>query len=311
VRNEITTVGGRIEIDTRAGAGTTFTIYLPLTLAVAQAVLVRCGEQLFAVSSALVNRVLRLKPEGIADLYARGAAEADGHTYPMHYLGQLIGSAKPAQPDGYTPVLLLRSGNQRIALHVDELLKNQEIVIKNIGPQLARMAWMSGATVLGDGRIVLMINPVQLAQQAHAAAQATAAAQTHAAKPSEHTVMVVDDSLTVRKITSRLLEREGYRVLAAKDGIDALEQLNHSLPDVMLVDIEMPRMDGFDLTRNIRSDPKTAATPIIVISSRTADKHRNHAFELGVDGFIGKPYEEAELLSQIHRCLEKPPHRVH
>jgi chemosensory pili system protein ChpA (sensor histidine kinase/response regulator) len=118
------------------------------------------------------------------------------------------------------------------------------------------------------------------------------------------TVMVVDDSLTVRKITSRLLEREGYRVLAAKDGVDALEQVHRSLPDIMLVDIEMPRMDGFDLTRNLRGDPRTAAVPIIVISSRTADKHRTRAFELGVNDFIGKPYQEAELLAHIQKYLE-------
>jgi chemosensory pili system protein ChpA (sensor histidine kinase/response regulator) len=312
VLNEVSAVGGRIEIDTKPGSGTTFTIYLPLTLAVAQAVLVRSAEQLFAVSSALVSRVLRLKPQGVAELYARGAADADGHSYPIHYLGRLLGSSEPAPTEGYTPVLLLRSGNQRIALHVDELIKNQEVVIKNIGPQLARLPWMTGATVLGDGRIVLMINPVQLAQQVRAATQApTVPQKTQAALPAEHTVMVVDDSLTVRKITSRLLEREGYRVVAAKDGVDALEQMNRTLPDVMLVDIEMPRMDGFDLTRNVRADPKTATTPIIVISSRTADKHRNHAFELGVNGFLGKPYEETELLSQIRRCLEKDPQHVH
>jgi chemosensory pili system protein ChpA (sensor histidine kinase/response regulator) len=124
------------------------------------------------------------------------------------------------------------------------------------------------------------------------------------AAAAPRTVMVVDDSLTVRKITSRLLEREGYRVLAAKDGVDALEQVHRSLPDIMLVDIEMPRMDGFDLTRNLRGDPRTASVPIIVISSRTADKHRTHAFELGVNDFIGKPYQEAELLAHIQKYLE-------
>jgi chemosensory pili system protein ChpA (sensor histidine kinase/response regulator) len=311
VRAEIAGVGGRIEIDTTPGSGTTFTIYLPLTLAVAQAVLVRAGEQLYAVSSALVNNVLRLKPEALAQLYARGAAQADGRSYPIHYLGRLLGAAEAAPAAGSVPVLLLRSGNQRIALHVDELLKNQEIVIKKVGPQLARMPWTNGATVLGDGRIALVINPVQLAQQAPPAARPAPPPRTAAAPPAATTVMVVDDSLTVRKITTRLLEREGYRVLAAKDGVDALEQTNRTPPDVMLVDIEMPRMDGFELARNVRADPRTAATPIIVISSRTADKHRSHAFELGIDAYLGKPYEEAALLSHIRECLAKRRQRVH
>jgi chemosensory pili system protein ChpA (sensor histidine kinase/response regulator) len=194
---------------------------------------------------------------------------------------------------------------------VDELVRNQEIVIKNIGPQLARTTWIAGATVLGDGRIVLIINPVLLAQRAEAATQASPIIVPVTAAPAPRTVMVVDDSLTVRKITSRLLEREGYRVLAAKDGVDALEQVHRSLPDIMLVDIEMPRMDGFDLTRNLRGDPRTAAVPIIVISSRTADKHRTHAFELGVNDFIGKPYQEAELLAHIQKYLEPQAAEAH
>jgi chemosensory pili system protein ChpA (sensor histidine kinase/response regulator) len=117
--------------------------------------------------------------------------------------------------------------------------------------------------------------------------------------PARPRVMVVDDSLTVRKITGRLLAREGYEVLTAKDGVEALEQLAGVTPDVMLVDIEMPRMDGFDLTRNIRADARLKRVPIIMITSRTAAKHRAYAAELGVDVFLGKPYREEELLGHI------------
>jgi chemosensory pili system protein ChpA (sensor histidine kinase/response regulator) len=157
---------------------------------------------------------------------------------------------------------------------------------------------VAGATVLADGRIVLIVNPVQLVQRARVAAERTTAPAVPAA-PAAPVVMVVDDSLTVRKITSRLLEREGYQVLTAKDGLDALAQMAEALPDVMLVDIEMPRMDGFDLARNLRGDPRTRSMPIIMISSRTAEKHRNQAAELGVNIFLGKPYPEAELLQHI------------
>jgi chemosensory pili system protein ChpA (sensor histidine kinase/response regulator) len=165
---------------------------------------------------------------------------------------------------------------------------------------------VAGATVLADGGIVLIINPVQLVQHARLVSERAAApaAPPAPAAPAAAVVMVVDDSLTMRKITSRLLEREGYQVLTAKDGLDALEQMKDALPAVMLVDIEMPRMDGFDLTRILRGDPRTRDVPIIMISSRTAQKHRSQAAELGVNVFLGKPYPEAELLQHIANYLE-------
>jgi chemosensory pili system protein ChpA (sensor histidine kinase/response regulator) len=199
----------------------------------------------------------------------------------------------------YNSVLLLRSGIQRIALHVDELVGNQEIVVKAIGPQLSRVPGVVGATVLADGAIVLIMNPVLLANRARVAEPSLTVTATQSPKTTAPVVMVVDDSLTVRKFTSRLLEREGYRVVLAKDGVDALEHMRDSLPQVMLVDIEMPRMDGFDLTRNVRADPRLKQLPIIVISSRTAEKHRTQAAQLGVNAFLGKPYPEAELLELI------------
>ncbi len=304
VRNEIAAVSGRIEIASERGRGTTFTLYLPLTLAVTQAVLVRAAGNVFAVPSAMVEQVQRLKADAMATRYAAQTIEFQQRQYPLYGLAQLLGVGR----DGirpYNSVLLLRSGIQRIALHVDELIGNQEIVVKSIGPQLARVPGVGGATVLADGSIVLIVNPVQLVQharQARARAAAPAAPPAPAA-PAAPVVMVVDDSLTVRKITSRLLEREGYQVLTAKDGLDALEQMKDALPAVMLVDIEMPRMDGFELTRNLRGDPRTRGVPIIMITSRTADKHRSQAAELGVNVFLGKPYPEAELLQRIASYL--------
>jgi chemosensory pili system protein ChpA (sensor histidine kinase/response regulator) len=199
---------------------------------------------------------------------------------------------------------------------------NQEVVVKNIGPQLARMAGVAGATVLGSGDIVLILNPVQLASQiereralvsvseatvggavAELILQAPVASRAEPVAGLETlpTVMVVDDSLTVRRVTQRLLTREGYQVVLAKDGVDALQQLQDYTPDVMLVDIEMPRMDGFDLTRNVRGDERYHSIPIIMITSRTADKHREFARELGVDVYLGKPYQEDELLAHLAR----------
>jgi chemosensory pili system protein ChpA (sensor histidine kinase/response regulator) len=306
VRSEIASIGGRVEIASTRGRGTTFTVYLPLTLAVTQAVIVRAGTSVLAVSSAMVEQVLRVKADALATLYEQAVIESQGRSYPLHYLQHLLGARGATEIQTYNSVLLLRSGIQRIALHVDELIGNQEIVVKNIGPQLARVPGVGGATVMADGRIVLIVNPVQLAHRLRSALAKTAipaAALAAPAAAASPLIMVVDDSLTVRKITSRLLEREGYRVLTAKDGVDALELIKDTLPAVMLVDIEMPRMDGFELTRTVRGDQRTRGIPIIVISSRTAEKHRDQATRLGVNAFLGKPYQESELLEQVLKYL--------
>lgn len=306
VRNEISGIGGRVDIASRRGEGTTFTLYLPLTLAVTQAVLIRSGSAVLAVASATVEQVLQLKSDAIAALYAKGEVQAQEHTYPLHYLKHLLGDRTATAVQPYNSVLLLRSGIQRIAIHVDELLGNQEIVVKYIGPQLARIPGVAGATVLADGIIALIVNPVQLAARARSGVITTtleATVPVAGPETGRRVIMVVDDSLTVRKVTSRLLEREGYRVVTAKDGVDALEALKDALPDVMLVDIEMPRMDGFELTRSVRGDPRSAAIPIIVITSRTAGKHRSQAARLGVNAFLGKPYHEGELLQELEKVL--------
>jgi chemosensory pili system protein ChpA (sensor histidine kinase/response regulator) len=303
VKNEITAIGGRIEIATTRGQGTSFAIHIPLTLAVTQVVLVRAGTTIVAVSSAMVEQVMRMKEDALAELYGRQSVAFQDRVYPLHALRNLLGAQGASEVHAYHSVLLLRSGIQRIALHVDELIGNEEIVVKNIGPQLARLPGVAGATVLPDGAIVLIMNPVQRAAAARARAAAIVEPPQAAAQAASPSVMVVDDSLTVRKITSRLLEREGYRVLLAKDGVDALEQMKDALPGVLLVDIEMPRMDGFDLTRNVRADQRLQGIPIIMISSRTAEKHRSRAAELGVNAFLGKPYQESELLQHIAQHL--------
>jgi chemosensory pili system protein ChpA (sensor histidine kinase/response regulator) len=307
VRTEINAVGGRIELASARGRGTTFTIYLPLTLAVTHAVMVRAGSMTAAISSAAVEQVLRIKADALVALYEKGSVEFQERDYPLHYLRQLLGQRGATDIQDYNSLLLVRSANERVAVHVDELFGNREMVVKNIGPQLAHIAGVTGATVLPDGSIVLILNPVQLASRQRSLPGATSAADATLVVPAAAApvVMVVDDSITVRKITSRLLEREGYRVVTARDGVDALEQLKKERPAVMLIDIEMPRMDGFDLTRNVRGDPRTMEIPIIVISSRTAPKHRSRASELGVNAYLGKPYEEAELLQQI-AALARP-----
>jgi len=328
VRSEAATLGGRVEVSSTPGKGAEFTIHLPLTLAVTQVVLLSSGGRTFAVPSVLVEQVQHLKANALANAYNDGAVMWQDQRVSMHYLSALLGYREDVPTaQQYTPLLIMKSGSERVAIHVDDIVGNREVVVKNIGPQLSRMAGIAGATVLGSGDIVLIINPVPLAQRvehehARLAQQGVdsvsvgAVADLHPSQQqtsvnteavqglrTQHTVMVVDDSLTVRRVTQRLLSREGYQVILAKDGIDALEQLQSVTPDIMLVDIEMPRMDGFDLTRNVRSDARTSHIPIIMITSRTADKHRNYAKELGVNEYFGKPYREDDLMAAIVRFI--------
>ncbi len=314
VRNEITSLGGQVSVRSERGRGTRFTIRLPLTLAVTQVLMTRVGQEQYAIPSVMVEQVLHMKTAALEEAYKVGDVEWQGRHYPLKHLPHLLGD------DSHVPesrlqnsVLLLHSAEQRIALLVDELLGNQESVVKNIGPQLSRMPGIAGATVLGSGSVVLILNPVALTQPGIARAREAAPVQLRPPKPEEAPVlqtmplvMVVDDSLTVRKVTSRMLARAGYDVATAKDGVDALEQLTQVVPDVMLLDVEMPRMDGFELTRQIRRDPKLHNLPILMITSRTAEKHRDYALELGVNAYFGKPFQEEELLQQISSYVDKP-----
>ena len=302
VRSEIAGLGGRIDVSSKRGEGTQFLIHLPLTLAVTQVLMVRSGDDIYAIPSTMVEQVRQEKPADMDALYRERQIEWQGNSYTLHYLPHLLGNMeiiRGNQPRN--PVLLLRSGTQHIALHVDELLGNQEAMVKNIGPQLARLPGIAGATVLGDGKVVLILNPAQMAQRIGGigAIGKMKKATTTKTLNTEPLIMVVDDSLTVRKITSRMLVRAGYQVVTATDGVDALEKLEEFTPDVMLLDIEMPRMDGFALARELRRDPKTQDLPIIMITSRTADKHRDYAMQLGVNTYLGKPYQEDELLQNI------------
>jgi chemosensory pili system protein ChpA (sensor histidine kinase/response regulator) len=216
----------------------------------------------------------------------------------------MLGTQMPHLTDTlrWLPLLLVRSGEHRVAIQVDGLLGNRQIVVKSIGAQLSTVRWFTGGTILADGQIALILDVNSLVRMDSAQ---PLAAESMAAGPVTKgvSVMVVDDSITVRKVTSRLLERHNMQVVTAKDGVDAVTQLQEHHPDVMLLDIEMPRMDGYELARHMRSTPELSDIPIIMITSRTGEKHRNRALELGVRRYLGKPYQEADLLENIYTVL--------
>jgi chemosensory pili system protein ChpA (sensor histidine kinase/response regulator) len=302
VRSEVSALGGRLDVTSEVGKGVRFMIHLPLTLAVTKTLMVRAANEIYAIPATMISQVQQLKPSGLEAVYQTKIMEWQGKKYPLYYLPRLLGdeNTEPVSCP-YNAFLLLHSGENRIALHVDELIGNQEVVVKNIGPQLARLPGIAGATVTGNGAVTLIINPIVFAQQMKLSLRAEKVDVVIPPVRKLPLVMVVDDSLTVRKITTRLLTRFGYQVVTAKDGVDAMEQLVDLSPAVMLLDVEMPRMDGFELTKRLRQDSKTKDLPIIMITSRTADKHRNYAIEIGVNEYLGKPYQEEELLAHINR----------
>ncbi len=310
VRAEVNAMGGRIETTSARGQGTRFRLLLPLTTAVTQVVNLRCGEFQVSVPSTLVELVKRSPRAETEAGYAAGHYEFNGERVPFYWLAALLQAGTRGDTNGRSQTLVvIRSAAQRVVIHVDEVIGNQEVVVKNVGPQLARLPGLVGVTLLPSGAVALIYNPVALATVYAEGARSRMTQQQRAAsdKPEQVAqavaplVLVVDDSLTVRRVTQRLLTREGYRVTTAKDGLEALERLAGERPVVVLSDIEMPRMDGFDLVRNIRADARLADLAVVMITSRIAQKHREYAAELGVDHYLGKPYAEDELLSLVAR----------
>jgi chemosensory pili system protein ChpA (sensor histidine kinase/response regulator) len=329
VRSEVNALGGRIETSTERGQGTTFKLVLPLTTAVTQVVMLRMEELVVGVPANLVEMVRRVPAADLERAYQDNVFEFSGEKVPFFWAGALLqASTHSSETKTKTlPIAIFRSAGQRIAMHVDEVLGNQEVVVKNLGPQLSRLPGLVGMSVLASGAVVLIYNPVALAsvygEQArqlkrHAdqsVGPTTGDSSSSATTPRSSLmvgvsqsplVLVVDDSITVRRVTQRLLKREGFRVALASDGLQALERLAEEKPAVVLSDIEMPRMDGFDLVRNIRGDAKLRDLPIIMITSRIAEKHRELARELGVDHYLGKPYSEDELIGLVRQYCDVP-----
>jgi len=315
VANEIKQLGGSLSIESEEGKGTTFVLRLPFTLAVTQAILVRIGEATFAIPMTSVQGVARVNPDDLAALLAENepSFQYGNEEYGIHDLAELLGLPPGLPAEGeQQPLLLTRAGDLRAAIRIDAVLGSREIVVKSVGPQISSVPGLLGATIMGDGSVLIILDLAPLVRHGiirrdQRLSEGLSAVQAPVIEEVlvRPLVMVVDDSITMRKVTSRVLERHEYEVSTAKDGVDALEKLHERVPDLMLLDIEMPRMDGYELATHMKADPRLRDVPIIMITSRSGDKHRQRAFDIGVDRYLGKPYQEAELLVQIGEVLEQ------
>ena len=306
VNSGIKELGGTLQISTSPN-GATFTSRLPFTLSINQAILVQVGDESYALPLINIEGITRIESDQMYDLYRQEKPTLDyaGQQYGLYYLSSLLEISREFHISDEmvkVPVILLRSGDLRVALHIDVLLGNREIVVKPLGKLLGQAKGISGATILADGQVVLILDINGLIRHGVStqvvSTGATETLKGHV-KDVRKTVMVVDDSITMRRVASKLLTRNNYDVVTAKDGVDALAQLEDVNPDVMLLDIEMPRMDGFELALHMKNEARYRDIPIIMITSRTGSKHRDHAMKLGVNKFMGKPYQEEELIKNI------------
>ncbi|WP_454864089.1 Hpt domain-containing protein [Pseudomonas hormoni] len=305
VHEEVRQLGGSMSIDSVPGQGVHFRIRLPFTVSVNRALMVQCGEDQYAIPLNTIDGIVRVLPNELEGHYRLDPPtyKYAGQHYELCYLGELLKTSTRPKLLGQSlplPVLLVQCNERHIAVQVDAMAGTREIVVKSLGPQFAAVQGLSGATILGDGRVVLILDllaPIRAMQARVPQQPLRQDAESEPHKPL--LVLVVDDSVTVRKVTSRLLERHGMNVLTAKDGVDAMLLLEEHMPDLMLLDIEMPRMDGFEVATQVRADERLQHLPIIMITSRTGQKHRDRAMAIGVNDYLGKPYQESVLLESI------------
>jgi chemosensory pili system protein ChpA (sensor histidine kinase/response regulator) len=307
VATEVKKLGGGLFIESTAGKGSRFTIRLPFTLAISQALIVRVAEEVYALPLATVEGVVRLPRNIVARHLGKDATlfEYGGQKYRFQQLGSFVGLGPTRLPDSDVSmsVVLIRAGEHSTALVTDELVGSREIVVKSLGPQVSGIRGIAGATILGDGRIVVILDMGTLVRSEWRAKATDTPVLDQ--RDRRTFALVVDDSITVRRVTQRLLERNGMRVLTAKDGVDAVSLLQDNLPDIILLDIEMPRMDGYEVAAHVRNDPRLKDIPIVMITSRVSEKHRARAIELGVDDYLGKPYQESQLLDAIEPLVHR------
>ena len=312
VQAKVHRLKGTIQLESHPGKGTTFTIRLPMTLAITRALLVRAGKETLALPLDAIRQIIRLEEHELEQVGRDPVLRVGGQVYPVFWLSKLLSlRSSPDEQVSRPPVLIVYTGVKQVALIVDQLIGGREIVIKNLGTHLRRVRGVAGATLMGDGRVVLILNPAELLADPATLPKAPRLAPVHPqlapVSGDSLTVMVVDDSPSVRRVVTQLIQNAGWKSNQAKDGIDALEVLQHarSLPDLILMDIEMPRMDGFELLATLQSQDSTRPIPKVMVTSRAGDKHRRKALDLGAVGYVVKPYQEEALIVLVRDLVRE------
>jgi chemosensory pili system protein ChpA (sensor histidine kinase/response regulator) len=306
VASEVAQIGGTLQISTKAGEGTTFSVRLPITLAVTQALIVRVGLELYALPLPTVEGIIRVSRSELREKMAAEVPTIDygDQTYRLQHLGQYLGqgSGRISSDEERISIVLVQAGKKSTALVADEMLDSREIIVKPVGAQLASISGLSGATILGDGRIAVILDVGALVRLVTPSTEPIEVLPT--AGDGQLVALVVDDSITMRRVSQRLLERNGMRVLTARDGMQAIEVLRDHIPDIILLDVEMPRMDGYQFAAFVRNNTETEDVPIVMITSRVSEEHKARAIELGVNDYLGKPYQESVLLNAVRNLVQ-------
>jgi chemosensory pili system protein ChpA (sensor histidine kinase/response regulator) len=316
VKSKVVKLGGRVRVSSRAQAGATVTVRVPMTLAITRVLLVRAGGQTLGLPLGAVVQIVRADAATVAQVGTERVVHVDGRTYPLRDLGETLGFPPPVETPQAQPVLVTNLGGRRIGLAVDQIVQTRDAVVKTLGTHLRRIQGVWGATLLGDGSVVLILNPGDLAGSAQ---------ETRVRRPRLHvpvpaserrdfTVLVVDDSLSMRHVLSNVVRKAGWNPIQARDGVEALEVLHAAAhpPDLILLDIEMPRMDGYEFLATVRGQRGDTNLPIVMLTSRGGDKHREKAMSLGASGYVVKPFQEDALIQTMSGLMgaAQPTRRV-
>ena len=306
VRTNVARVNGEVEVETVPGAGTRFTLRLPLALAISDALLVRSGGETLALPLNAVRQIVPRRPQDIRGTGAGEMVRVEGQLLDLHRLDRILGlgdrvETSPALP--VLPVLVVRSGGRSFAVAVDAIVGKEEIVIKPLGGLLADLPPFGGATITGEGRVILVVDPTRLLALAESGMTRGAAPRTAAPEESRATVarrvLLVDDSVSVRRFVGHMLQKAGFEVVSANDGAEALERLAATTVDVVVTDLEMPRVNGYELIEDLRRRPSTRDLPVLVLTTRAGEKHWALARRLGVRHYVTKPVDEQAFVRLV------------
>jgi two-component system chemotaxis sensor kinase CheA len=311
VREKVEKLGGAVSLDTHPDRGTTFRIALPLTLATFRGVIVRVDERLFVLPTISVERVARVESEKIKTVENQETIELHGQPVSLVRLGDALELARRSDSGramaDHVQVVVLASNDMRLAFLVDEILNEQEVLVKSLGPQLARVRNIAGATVLGTGKIVPILNIPDLMKSALRVSGVTVkppAPPPEREEAKKQSILVVEDSITARTLLKNILEAAGYEITTAVDGIDAFTQLRTGEFDLVVSDVDMPRMNGFDLTAKIRSDKKLADLPVVLVTALESREDRERGIDVGANAYIVKSsFDQSNLLEVIRRLI--------